>query len=607
MPSREEKAVATANAYSQGDIAKLDDAMTRRLIASVVLTESNGGDLNITNTLGYVGRYQAGAGWLADAGFVDGDKLRAAMAKDGFTREAAWGSKGYMTDFLSDPSNWKGGLNLDQYRASAELQDRAFKIVSDKAYRQALREGSLSEKDDALRVAGYLKARHISGAVGARKALDGIVVSDGYQTSNIKYFEDIARDGDGLNQQMGFGQKQHLHTQVRSSESSREIDAVLRRGAHGPAVGELQNHLRDFGYTDYRGRPLVSDGHFGNNTYQAVVAFQRDYGLSVDGMVGPKTWAALREAERTKSIPSFPQMMAPPDLDTTAIRTLQQHLNTLQVADHRNHALPITGAYDEATRSAVSAFQQAQGLPDTGIADPATCGLIEARATIAQLQQSASMRMGPASESPLDHVAQPVPEQVVTPRHHDAGSPQDTLTIMQAQLQDMQRQMEAMTRQREHGREKDKAQDDSRAVSNEPTRDPTHQARREEASVSAEPLSYSNPHHPQHALYARLKELLPPGTSEARLAQSTAACYMGRITQPEQLHEIHIVKGAVHFLTTRPDAHASIDMTQPAPTVRQSMQQVQTYEQQQTQMWAQFQAQQVHAQHGSPMHASVLH
>ena len=366
----------------------------------------------------------------------------------------------------------------------------------------------------------------------------------------------------------------------------------------------LQTSLNALGYTDAQGRTLEIDGRYGNRTRYAVEAFQRDHGLSVDGVPGPKTWSALHDAVRAVSItpaaasvephvvvaePStiaFPEI-APPDLDTIAIRTLQQHLNALQATDHRGHQLPITGAYDEATRSAVSAFQQAQGLPDTGIADPATCGLIEARATIAQLQQSASMRMGP--------------------RHHDAGSPQDTLTIMQAQLQDMQRQMEAMTRQREHGREKDKAQDDSRAVSNEPTRDPTHQARREEASVSAEPLSYSNPHHPQHALYARLKELLPPGTSEARLAQSTAACYMGRITQPEQLHEIHIVRGAVHFLTTRPDAHASIDMTQPAPTVRQSMQQVQTYGQQQTQMWAQFQAQQVHAQHGSPMHASVLH
>ncbi|WP_207759709.1 hypothetical protein [Xanthomonas prunicola] len=67
MADRREKAAATAQAYSQGNIAGLDDHATRRLIASTVMTESNGGDLSITNKQGYVGRYQAGAGWLADA------------------------------------------------------------------------------------------------------------------------------------------------------------------------------------------------------------------------------------------------------------------------------------------------------------------------------------------------------------------------------------------------------------------------------------------------------------------------------------------------------------------------------------------------------------
>ena len=66
--TREDRAVATAQAYNRGNIGGLDDTMSRRLVASVVLTESNGGDLGITNNLGYTGRYQAGAGWLADAG-----------------------------------------------------------------------------------------------------------------------------------------------------------------------------------------------------------------------------------------------------------------------------------------------------------------------------------------------------------------------------------------------------------------------------------------------------------------------------------------------------------------------------------------------------------
>ena len=35
------------------------------------------------------------------------------------------------------------------------------------------------------------------------------------------------------------------------------------------------------------------DGIFGAKTYNAVVKFQKDRGLAVDGIVGKNTWAAL--------------------------------------------------------------------------------------------------------------------------------------------------------------------------------------------------------------------------------------------------------------------------------------------------------------------------
>lgn len=285
MPHREEKAVATANAYNQGDIAGLDDAMTRRLIASTVLTESNGGDLDITNSLGFVGRYQAGAGWLADAGYVDGDKLRAAMVKDGFTRESKWGAKGHMTEFLKDPANWKNDLSLDQYEASAELQDRAFKIISDKAYNQAIKEGVLSVGDDPATVAGFLKARHISGPAGARKALEGVAVSDDYQTSNIKYMEDITRDGDGLGRLMSHDSQHRSLTPTNTPHAT----GPLHRGSHGKGVLALQADLAALGYTDNRGRTLQADGRFGSNTDAAVRAFQNDHGLLSNGIAGENT------------------------------------------------------------------------------------------------------------------------------------------------------------------------------------------------------------------------------------------------------------------------------------------------------------------------------
>jgi peptidoglycan hydrolase-like protein with peptidoglycan-binding domain len=63
---------------------------------------------------------------------------------------------------------------------------------------------------------------------------------------------------------------------------------TVRRGSTGPAVTLLQQLLTDYGYD-----PGVIDGDFGPNTENAVRSFQTDYGLTVDGIVGPHTWAAL--------------------------------------------------------------------------------------------------------------------------------------------------------------------------------------------------------------------------------------------------------------------------------------------------------------------------
>lgn len=54
----------------------------------------------------------------------------------------------------------------------------------------------------------------------------------------------------------------------------------------------VQETINAFGYTP----PLETDGNYGRHTANAVMQFQRSYGLEADGLAGPKTIAALKTA-----------------------------------------------------------------------------------------------------------------------------------------------------------------------------------------------------------------------------------------------------------------------------------------------------------------------
>ena len=66
------------------------------------------------------------------------------------------------------------------------------------------------------------------------------------------------------------------------------VPPTVKKGSKGDAVKGLQNALNARGYD-----VGTVDGIFGPATETAVKSFQRDFGLDVDGIVGPNTWEAL--------------------------------------------------------------------------------------------------------------------------------------------------------------------------------------------------------------------------------------------------------------------------------------------------------------------------
>lgn len=71
---------------------------------------------------------------------------------------------------------------------------------------------------------------------------------------------------------------------------------TLRKGCTGEYVTLLQTKLIQRGYDL---QPYGADGKYGTKTENAVKAFQRDNGLTADGITGQRTWSAINSGKTT--------------------------------------------------------------------------------------------------------------------------------------------------------------------------------------------------------------------------------------------------------------------------------------------------------------------
>ena len=152
---------------------------------------------------------------------------------------------------------------------------------------------------------------------------------------------------------------------ILSSSSS-----VLSQGAKGAEVASLQQALRDAGFD-----PGPIDGDFGPRTRAAVVAFQQARGLTVDGVVGPQTWGALRGAGGAPAaapVPSGGHPQLSQGARGGAVTELQQKLAAAGFDPGG-----VDGDFGPMTRSAVVRFQTANGLSVDGVVGPQTWGALD--------------------------------------------------------------------------------------------------------------------------------------------------------------------------------------------------------------------------------------
>lgn len=135
----------------------------------------------------------------------------------------------------------------------------------------------------------------------------------------------------------------------------------IKQGAAGGDVYELQGRLKYLGF--YQGK---IDGQFGQRTYRAVRQFQSQFGLKVDGVVGPKTKRELVEATKAWA-PGLSNRIYKKGDRGGYVWELQRRLRYIGFYPGK-----VDGKFESQTDRAVRDFQYRFGLKVDGKAGPKT-------------------------------------------------------------------------------------------------------------------------------------------------------------------------------------------------------------------------------------------
>jgi len=152
-------------------------------------------------------------------------------------------------------------------------------------------------------------------------------------------------------------------------------NVTIRQGARGENVVQLQfllNTVAEFYATI---PPVIETGVFDAQTADSVRAFQREFGLTPDAVVGTGTWRALYDAYHgiVGNVPvppanneDYPGYPIRPGTSGNAVKLMQNYLNTLAEIFPSIPKVTADGVYGPMSQQQVMAFQRLFGLTVDG-------------------------------------------------------------------------------------------------------------------------------------------------------------------------------------------------------------------------------------------------
>ena len=163
---------------------------------------------------------------------------------------------------------------------------------------------------------------------------------------------------------------------IRIDELPRAFEELLSLGDTGDNVRVMQYYLAVIAAYYDTVPPIEVNGVFNEQTEAAVRAFQQQFGLTEDGIVGRQTWQVMEDVYESirasttlidGGIVLFPGRVLQAGFQGEDVAVIQEYLAYIATIYPSIPAPAVTGVYGLETTRAVEAFQEEFGLEPNGI------------------------------------------------------------------------------------------------------------------------------------------------------------------------------------------------------------------------------------------------